>query len=166
MDNYICKIATLEEMNEKWDYEIERADKDKENWIIWKQNAIDRVINKTAISYYGILNDKIICEATASFDSSVIQNAEGLVDKETAYLSAFRTIKEYQGQGYFSKLFKYMIEDLKRKGYKRVTLGVETTEIKNKQIYNKYGFNNYIKADKETYPDGHEIEVEYYSKQL
>ena len=79
---------------------------------------------------------------------------------------AIYILKEYQGQGYFSKLFKYMIEDLKRKGYKRVTLGVETTEIKNKQIYNKYGFNNYIKADKETYPDGHEIEVEYYSKQL
>ena len=30
MSNYICKIANLDEMNIKWDYEIENAE-DKEN---------------------------------------------------------------------------------------------------------------------------------------
>lgn len=34
MSNYICKIASIEEMNEKWDYEISKATKDKNNWII------------------------------------------------------------------------------------------------------------------------------------
>ena len=48
---------------------------------------------------------------------------------------AFRTIEDYQGKGYFSKLFKYMIDDLKNKGYKRVTLGVEPEETKNKKRY-------------------------------
>lgn len=33
MKNYICKIANIEEMKEKWDYEISIAMK-KENWII------------------------------------------------------------------------------------------------------------------------------------
>ena len=33
--SYICKIATLDEMEEKWNYEIEHA-KDKYNWKIWK----------------------------------------------------------------------------------------------------------------------------------
>ena len=31
MKNYICKIATIEEMNKKWDYEISIATK-KEKW--------------------------------------------------------------------------------------------------------------------------------------
>ena len=52
MDEYICKIATIEEMEQNWNY-----------------------------------------------------------------LSAFRTRKEYQGKGYFSKLYKFMEDDLKSRGY-------------------------------------------------
>ena len=59
-----------------------------------------------------------------------------------------------------------MIDYLEKRGYKRVTLGVEPEELKNKTIYKKYGFTNYIKTCKETYPDGTEIEVEYYSKTI
>ena len=88
------------------------------------------------------------------------------MDEQTAYLSAFRTNKEYQGQGYFSRLFKFMIEDLKKRGYKKVTLGVEPTEEKNKAIYNKYGFTEHIKNAKEVYPNGITINVEYYGKSL
>ena len=96
----------------------------------------------------------------------MVQNAEGLVDKRTAYLTGFRTISEYQGKGYFSKLFKFMIEDLKNRGYEKVTIGVEPNESKNKEIYFKYGFNEHIKDSKEFYPNGTEIDVEYYGKKL
>jgi hypothetical protein len=34
MQKYICKIASLDELNIKWDYEINNAEEDKENWII------------------------------------------------------------------------------------------------------------------------------------
>lgn len=40
MKNYICKIATIEEMNEKWDYEISIAT-NKENWIVWKEQTLE-----------------------------------------------------------------------------------------------------------------------------
>ena len=166
MNNYVCKIANINEMNTKWDYEIDHATYDKENYIIWKKANIERFNKGYIVPYYGLLDGKIICECTAIINPSVIQNANGLVDDETVYLSAFRTIAEYQGKGYFSKLFKYMIEDLKSKGYKRATLGVEPEEEKNKAIYFKYGFNKYIKNAKEYYPDGKEVEVEYYGKDL
>ena len=42
MDNYICKIATLDEMNTKWDIEINKATDDKVNWITWKKDNIER----------------------------------------------------------------------------------------------------------------------------
>ena len=166
MSEYICKVASIDEMNNKWDYEILKATTDKENWIIWKKRAVENVIGGKSISYYGKLDQIIICEATAIFDSSEVQNAENLVDEETAYLTAFRTIDEYQGQGYFSQLFKFMIEDLKRRGYKKVTLGVEPEEEKNKLIYAKYGFNEHIKDAIKTYPDGTKINVEYYGKEF
>lgn len=131
-----------------------------------KKDNIERFQNGFIIPYYGILDGKIICECTAALNSSVVQNADSLVDEKTAYLTAFRTITEYQGKGYFSKLFKFMIEDLKNRGYKKVTLGVEPEETKNKEIYFKYGFNEHIKDSKEVYPDGTEIDVEYYGKKL
>ena len=158
MDNYVCKIATF--------YEIDREVDDKNNWIIWKKENIERFKKGLIIPYYGILDGKIICECTAAINSSVVQNADSLVDEKTVYLIAFRTIPEYQGKGYFSKLFKFMLEDLKNRGYEKVTLGVEPEETKNKEIYFKYGFNEHIKDAKEVYPDGTEIDVEYYGKKL
>jgi hypothetical protein len=59
-----------------------------------------------------------------------------------------------------------MIEDLKQRGFKRVTLGVEPEEEKNKAIYFKYGFTNHIKDAKEVFPDGTTIDVEYYGKDI
>ncbi len=156
----------MDEMNSKWDYEIEHATDDKDNWIIWKKDNIERFKKGLIIPYYGLLDGKIICECTAALSPSIVLNSENLVDEKTAYLTAFRTISEYQGQGYFSKLFKFMIEDLKNRGYERVTLGVEPKEKKNKEIYFKYGFNEHIRNSKEVYPDGTEIDVEYYRKYL
>lgn len=37
MNNYICKIANLDEINEKWDYEIENHPDDS-RWKVWKIN--------------------------------------------------------------------------------------------------------------------------------
>lgn len=163
---YLCKIASLEEMNRKWDYEIEHNINDARNWIIWKSHFLENFKNDYIIPYYGILDRNIICEATAMLNSEVVQNSKGLVGNGVVYLSAFRTIEEYQGKGYFSKLMKFMLNDLKQRGIVRVTLGVEPAEETNKKIYAHYGFNEYIKSATEVYPDGTVIDVDYYGKNL
>ena len=163
---YLCKIASLEEMNRKWDYEIEHNINDARNWIIWKSHFLENFKNDYIIPYYGILDGNIICEATAMLNSEVVQNSEGLVGNGVVYLSAFRTIEEYQGKGYFSKLMKFMLNDLKQRGIVRVTLGVEPAEETNKKIYAHYGFNEYITSATEVYPDGTVIDVDYYGKNL
>ncbi len=164
--NYVCKVPSLEEMNIKWDYEIEHSGEDRKNWIIWKKNNIENFKNGDIIPYYGILNGMIICEATAMINAKAVQNSDGLVGEDIAYLSAFRTIPEYQGQGYFSVLFKHMVNDLKKKGYTRLTLGVEPGEEKNRRIYHHYGFTEHIKTGTETYPDGTIINVDYFAKNI
>lgn len=163
---YLCKIASFEEMNRKWDYEIEHNINDARNWIIWKSHFLENFKNDYIIPYYGILDGNIICEATAMLNSEVVQNSEGLVGNGVVYLSAFRTIEEYQGKGYFSKLMKFMLNDLKQRGIVIVTLGVEPAEETNKKIYAHYGFNEYIKSATEIYPDGTVIDVDYYGKNL
>ena len=152
-------------MEEKWDYEI-KLHPGQENWIIWKAEAIKNYQTGRSIPYYGILDGMIICEATALIHSDTVQNSDGLVDNQTAYLCAFRTAAEYQGLGYFSKLFHYMINDLRRRGYNKVTLGVEPADEKNLKMYKHFGFNEFIKQGKETFPDGTVIDVLYYWKAI
>lgn len=165
-DNYICKIPSLEEMNQKWDYEIEHNPDDRGNWIIWKKENIGRFQKGDIIPYYGILDGSIICEATAMLNPDAVQNSAGLVGDGTVYLSAFRTVEDYQGQGYFSILMRFMLDDLRLRDFTKATLGVEPLEEKNKQIYAHYGFTEYIKSATETYPDGTVIDVEYYGKMI
>ena len=155
--NYECKIPTLEQINKRWDYEISiHNDNDQSN------------LSNRSITYYGFLNNEIIAEATASIslDSYFVKNSKDLIDDKTAYLSAFRTNKEYRNQGFFSKLFNFMIDDLIKRGYTQFTLGVEKDDYLNKSIYLKFGFTKYIKTQIMEYPNGEKIEVEYYMKQI
>ena len=171
MEEFICKKATKKEMEQNWKYLIEIHPND-DKWKLYKEEAIKNQTEEKSIVYYGILNGQIITEATAMLENLDVQNTEGLVDENTIYLSAFRTRKEYQEKGYFSKLYKYMENDLKMQGYTTLTLGVEPSEVKNMLIYFKYGFTNYIKTEYETEPptkEGEEpkkIIVNYYSKKL
>ncbi len=166
MGNYECRIATVDEIEKKFDYAISKATNDKYNWIIWKREAIEEFYKNSTTAYFGFLDDDIVSICFAATGTVNVQNVDGLVDDETAYLFGFKTKDEHQGKGYFSKLFKTMINDLKSRGYKKVTLGVEKDNYKNKAIYSKYGFNTYIKDGKEVYPDGTIIDVEFYSKNL
>ncbi len=87
-------------------------------------------------------------------------------DEHAVELCAFRTIKAYRGKGYFSKLMRFMMEDLKEKGYTKAVVGVEPEEKLNKEIYHHWGFTELICTGNETYPDGTVIDVEFYGRQL
>lgn len=116
----------------------------------------------------GLLGGNIITECTAiiSSDDLDMQNKDNLVGDSKAYLTAFRTSKEYENQGYFSKLYKYMESDLKKRGFKSLTLGVEPCEVRNIQIYFKWDFTKYIKTAYEYYPNNEKVIVNYYEKDL
>ena len=166
MKEYICQIASVDETERKWNYEIRKQRKRKTVLEGLKKDAVEHIKNGQSVTYYGKLNNKIICETTAMFDENIIQNSDKLVGGKTVYLCNFSTDKRYRGKGYFSKLFKFMIDDLKNRGYEKFTLGVEPTETKNIKIYQHLGFNEFIKSGKETYPDGTVIDFDYYEMEL
>lgn len=160
-NRYICKIASLEEMNQRWDYEI-NLHSEKTNWLIWKEEAIENAREGRSIPYYGILDGTILCEATANLYPEFGQ----MTGDHTVELCAFRTIMEERGKGYFSKLMDFMLGDLKQKGYTIAIVGVEPGEAINREIYHHWGFTEFICSGKETYPDGTVIEVEFWGKRL
>ena len=123
MDNYKCKIATLEEMQQNWNYLIE-IHPNNNAWKIYKEESIKNMKEKNTIVYYGILNGVIISEATAFIANT--DDTNNFVNESTSYLSAFRTRKEYQGKGYFSRLYKYMEDDLKKRGYAKLIVRSRT----------------------------------------
>lgn len=174
MDDFVCKIATIDDLNTKWDYEIKNHPNDN-SWKVWKQEFLDGVSSGNRICFYGFKNGKIITEATAIISTKDLPQSlcdNDLLNKNTAYLVAFRTIKKYQGQGYFSRLYKYMEAYLSKMGFTRLSIGVEPKEVKNILIYFKYGFTNYIKTKTEVYPPKNENEkpeeliVNYYYKNI
>ena len=162
---YKCVIATEELLIKKWNTEIEKHN-NSDVWKKFKTESLRNINNR--IVYMGILNDEIITEATAiiSKNDMDMQNKDELIGKGKAYLTAFRTNKEFENQGYFSKLYSFMEEDLKKRGFKSLTLGVEPCETRNIQIYLKWGFAKYIKTDYEYYINGEKILVNYYEKEL
>ena len=79
MNNYICKIADLNEMNTKWDYEISIHPGDI-SWSLYKTKFIESAKKGNRVSYYGILNGKIICEATAIFNKEDVEGLDEIFD--------------------------------------------------------------------------------------
>ena len=123
VSEYICKIAILEEMEQNWNYLIE-IHPNNNAWKIYKEEAIKNMKEQNTIVYYGILNGTIISEATAFISNT--DDTNELVNEDTSYLSAFRTRKEYQGKGYFSKLYNFMENDLKNRDYTKLVVRSRT----------------------------------------
>lgn len=162
MEQYICKVANREELLKRWDYLI-KIHPGNNSWVIFRKNAIKNFDDKSTISYLGFLNGEIICELTAYIKPSAfegdISDPSGLLSNEMAYLAAFRTNKEYEGKGYFSKLFKFAENDLKERGYKELSLGVGPEAVRNIEIYFHYGFREYIKTTIEHDPPKDEFSI-------
>lgn len=149
MDNFICKIASREELLRRWDYLI-KIHPGNNTWVEFKEKALRHYDEESTISYLGFLDDVIICEATAYIKDSAfigdISETSGLLSDNMAYLAAFRTNKEYEGKGYFGRLYKFIENDLKERGYTELSLGVGPEADRNIEIYFHLGFREYIKT--------------------
>lgn len=168
MDNYICKIATKEELLKRWDYLI-KIHPGNSVWEKYRDNAINNFENGNTISYLGFLDSEAICEITAYIKNEAfigdISDSSGLLSNDMVYLAAFRTNKEFEGKGYFSKLYHFVEDNLRTKGYTALSLGVGPDSVRNIEIYFHLGFREYIKTTVEFFED--EVEyVNFYKKKI
>lgn len=154
------RIATVDEVAKQFDWLIDTHE-NKEQWQEWKNCFIRRINNGTYVPYYGFIGDTCICEAYAVYKTT---NIPELTENNKIYFTAFRTRPEYRNQGYFSKLYRFMLDDLQKKGYNTFTIGVESTELENKLRYTHWGFTKYITSEVDEYSDGSMHIIEYYEK--
>ncbi len=168
MDNFICKAANRKELLKRWDYLVE-IHSGNNKWIEFKENALKHFDENSTISYLGFLNNEIICEITAYIKNSAfigdISEPSGLLSDSMAYLAAFRTNKEYEGKGYFSKLYRFVESDLKERGYTELSLGVGPEAVRNIEIYFHLGFREYIKTLIEQEQDQEDV-ILFYKKKI
>lgn len=167
MDNFVCKIANRDDIIKRMDYLIE-THPDNNVWIEAKEMALRGYDEQSKIMYIGVLNNEIICEATAYIKESAfvgdVEETENLLSSTMAYLSGFRTNKEHEGKGYFGKLYNFMESDLKQRGYSELCLGVKPRNVRNMEIYFHLGFREFIKTTIEDSTPSQVITINYFKK--
>ena len=75
MDNYICKIANLDEINEKWDYEIEKHPDDS-RWKVWKEQFVTSVKRGNRMGHIILLVMRMQRHFIKKLDLPVLVSAE------------------------------------------------------------------------------------------
>ena len=161
----ICyRKATLEDLNRVWDYQVTQNPEEPRNQR-WRESYISRNIHKRAATYVVAIDAEPVGEVTLDYHAEAYGNPDiraKLADgKETAYVTALRIRKEYEGRGYISQLMHFMEDAARQMGFRRLTVGVEAAETRNLAIYLHWGYDQFITSE----DDGGEL-VLFYSKDL
>lgn len=143
---FICRQATLEDLEKIWDKDIKREAGDI-RWINWKKKYIE--YNKTgkATTFVVLDGEEPIGQITIIFSPvcSAVRNRLMLCDGKTrANMNAFRIDKRYEGKGHISKLVKIAEQYAKEKGITYLTIGCEAKESRNLAIYLHFGYTEFI----------------------
>lgn len=114
----------------------------EELWIKYSKQRLKQFDNKEIDVYVIEDTNEFIGELTVNYISHDLLSET--IPNIRVYFEAFRIDKKYQGKGLGKKLIEYTINDLKEKGFKEFTIGVEEDNERAKHIYFKYGFTKAI----------------------
>jgi ribosomal protein S18 acetylase RimI-like enzyme len=112
----------------------------------WQRDAqIDTIqsINDGKQEFWVIENnEQLIGEVHIAWDQEDNDQANGVT---RAYLFALRIHPDYRGQGLGSKLVARVIERIQERGFFEVTIGAYKDEPHLMELYEKWGFTEFIK---------------------
>ena len=146
MNNFTYRIATLTDLDNIWNKDINRNLGD-DRWVRWKEQYIN--YNKTGMATtFVVLNEtEPIGQITLlmSPECGAVKDRPYLCDgKTSANMNAFRIDKNFEGQGHISKLVKLAEVYAKEKGFSKLTIGCEAVETRNLAIYLHFGYTKFI----------------------
>ena len=127
----------------------------------YKLDLINNIKDDVRDIYVMIDNEKFIGELTVYYKG---KSELEVIENIRVYLSAFRVLKEYQGNGLGQNLLNFVIKDLEAKGYTEFTIGVEDDNENALHIYKKFGFNKIIARLNEEY-EGNSYEYNLYLRE-
>lgn len=163
----IYRLATLEDLNNVWDKDIDN-NQDDSRYIRWKKEYIDYNLNDEAKTFVAVNGNEVIAQITLILKTNVkaVINKEKLCDgKSICNMNAFRCDKEYEGKGHISKLVKLAEKYAKDIGYTYITIGSEARETRNLSIYFHFGYNEFLMSEIDDSEEDSPL-VLYYGKSL
>ena len=157
------RLATIQDLEQIWAMNIADNPSD-DRWIKWRDQYIGYNREGKAETFVVVIDGRPVGEGTLLYSSkcSAIRGRTVLADgQRIANVNALRIIKEYEGQGHVSKLCKLMEQRARQRGYNQITIGVEECELRNRAIYEHWGYTELVLTE---FEDGET--VLYYGKNI
>ena len=79
------------------------------------------------------------------------------IPNQRIYISRLIVKKEYRNQGIGGILIDYILEEIKKLGYKEATIGVDKDNISALHLYQKKGFTNVLFDGKDEYGEFYKL---------
>ena len=140
------RACTGDDLTRVWDMNI--ADHPgSDEWARYRVQAFYHEEKQMAKTYLALRNEKPVGEGTLLFspDCRAVRGREALADGAySVNVNGLRIRKEYEGQGYTSRLMKVMEEDAARLGFRMITIGVDAKITRNLAIYLHWGYCSYV----------------------
>ena len=100
------------------------------------------------------INDEFIGEIAYVFD---MNDADYTIPNQRIYISRLIVKKEYRNQGIGGILIDYILDEIKKMGYKEATIGVDKDNVTALHLYKKKGFTNILFDGKDEYGEFYKL---------
>lgn len=160
---FFCRTADPESLRRIWQKNIDCNPGD-DRWVRWRDEYLRMNAEGCALTFIIFCDGEPVGEGTLLFspECGAVDGRTILADGRTVVnLNALRIEKAFEGQGHVSRMVRQMEDEARRRGFSRITIGVDECETRNRAIYAHWGFDALILDEIE---DGER--VLYYSKQL
>jgi len=133
-------------------------------WAAWRDASLARYGDGASVTFVCAVDDMPVGEVTLLLSPAcdAIQGRTLLADgRQTGNVNGLRVAKAFEGRGFASGLLDALTQYATAHGLKRLTIGVEAKETRNRAIYQHWGFTEHLLTEEE---DGET--VLYYAKEL
>lgn len=110
--------------------------------------------NGNRVVYIYKINDEFIGEIAYVFD---MNDADYTIPNQRIYISRLIVKKEYRNQGIGGILIDYILDEIKKMGYKEATIGVDKDNVTALHLYKKKGFTNILFDGKDEYGEFYKL---------
>ena len=148
---YEYRQATMGDLERIWEKNILQHPEDK-RWVRWKDEYIGYNRTGQALTYVVVCDGEPVGEGTLLFapECSAIAGRTVLADgTAVASVNALRIEKAHEGKGHISAMVRLMEKEAARRGYQRLSIGVEKKEKRNQAIYRHWGYDRPILTEVE-----------------
>ena len=147
MSNYIIErlnIKDYSKCNNIWN--MEKCE--------FTEKFYQEIENGNRVVFIYKINDEFIGEIAYVFD---MNDTDYTIPNKRIYISRLIVKKEYRNQGIGGTLIDYILDEIKKMGYKEATIGVDKDNVTAIHLYKKKGFTNILFDGKDEYGEFYKL---------